>query len=446
MFPISAMKQGIGASGKSVNFLLADSLDDLSAKISKLPGPIKHAKRLIGRRFSDASVQSDIKLWPFKVISGPGDKPMIVVNYKGEEMQFAAEEISSMVLIKMKEIAEAFLGSTVKSAVAGDPLYVVLCCWLAVVGAGLLTSSVFRYPVRDRALVFMFIYISMYLEDREVEDLIVSVNLLDSFHPSLLRLTGFGLLIILDGVSFTGETLAGVRSSCLSCGNKSVLSSIGKYINSLLIKYPPACRSGFCLLDLLELSLLCDPNPNSPADSEAARMFSENKREYNRKKKIVNYLGKTFSRSYILGLPFGDCKFLLCDMQRCLHFGFASHPTARHPPNNIYAPLGYLFESIESWNSPNSNGISIELRRHFLPDHILAVFTIPTVWNILGRETQSVRGTKHEEHVNISLTSIVTNAQTKFKHLVILLPKVFGSSRLNPEVSRAVSNSKKAGV
>uniref|UniRef100_A0A2N9GZQ5 Uncharacterized protein n=1 Tax=Fagus sylvatica TaxID=28930 RepID=A0A2N9GZQ5_FAGSY len=54
------------------------------------------AKRLIGRRFSDASVQSDIKLWPFKLVPGPGDKPMIVVNYKGEEKQFAAEEISSM--------------------------------------------------------------------------------------------------------------------------------------------------------------------------------------------------------------------------------------------------------------------------------------------------------------------------------------------------------------
>ncbi|XP_057423603.1 heat shock cognate 70 kDa protein 2-like [Lotus japonicus] len=43
------------------------------------------AKRLIGRRYSDAFVQSDMKLWPFKVISGPGDKPMIVVNYKNQE-------------------------------------------------------------------------------------------------------------------------------------------------------------------------------------------------------------------------------------------------------------------------------------------------------------------------------------------------------------------------
>lgn len=51
------------------------------------------AKRLIGRRFTDASVQSDIKLWPFKVIAGPGDKSTIVVQYKGEEKQVAAEVI-----------------------------------------------------------------------------------------------------------------------------------------------------------------------------------------------------------------------------------------------------------------------------------------------------------------------------------------------------------------
>ncbi|KAL7201746.1 hypothetical protein ACSBR1_033443 [Camellia fascicularis] len=79
------------------------------------------AKRLIGRRYSDASVQSDMKLWPFKVIVGPGDKPMIVVSYKGEEKQFAAEEISSMVLLKMKEIAEAYLGTTIKNAVVTVP-------------------------------------------------------------------------------------------------------------------------------------------------------------------------------------------------------------------------------------------------------------------------------------------------------------------------------------
>jgi L1 cell adhesion molecule like protein len=81
------------------------------------------AKRLIGRRYSDPTVQSDMKLWPFKVIPGPGDKPIIVVSFKGEQKQFGPEEISSMVLIKMKEISEAFLGKSVKNAVVTVPAY-----------------------------------------------------------------------------------------------------------------------------------------------------------------------------------------------------------------------------------------------------------------------------------------------------------------------------------
>ncbi|XBI49130.1 hypothetical protein VPH35_112751 [Triticum aestivum] len=81
------------------------------------------AKRLIGRRFSEESVQGDMKLWPFKVISGRSDRPMIVVKYRGEEKQFTAEEISSMVLIKMRETAEAYLGTTVKDAVITVPVY-----------------------------------------------------------------------------------------------------------------------------------------------------------------------------------------------------------------------------------------------------------------------------------------------------------------------------------
>ncbi|KAM1947982.1 hypothetical protein ACFX15_008232 [Malus domestica] len=81
------------------------------------------AKRLIGRRFADASVQNDLKLWPFKVTEGPDHKPMVVVTHKGQEKQFAAEEISSMVLTKMREIAEAYLGSGVKKAVITVPAY-----------------------------------------------------------------------------------------------------------------------------------------------------------------------------------------------------------------------------------------------------------------------------------------------------------------------------------
>ncbi|XP_073021559.1 heat shock cognate 70 kDa protein-like [Primulina eburnea] len=81
------------------------------------------AKRLIGRRFSDPLVQEDVMLWPFKVICGENDKPVIVVTHRGEEKRYAAEEISSMVLTKMKETAEDFLGSTVKNAVITVPAY-----------------------------------------------------------------------------------------------------------------------------------------------------------------------------------------------------------------------------------------------------------------------------------------------------------------------------------
>ena len=64
-----------------------------------------------------------MKHWPFKVEQGPGDKPLIAVEYKGETKKFHAEEISSMVLIKMKEIAEAYLSKTVKNAVVTVPAY-----------------------------------------------------------------------------------------------------------------------------------------------------------------------------------------------------------------------------------------------------------------------------------------------------------------------------------
>ncbi|MCI4388293.1 hypothetical protein PGIGA_G00084000 [Pangasianodon gigas] len=80
------------------------------------------AKRLIGRRFEDAVVQSDMKHWPFKVISD-GGRPKVEVEYKGETKNFYPEEISSMVLVKMKEIAEAYLGKSVSNAVITVPAY-----------------------------------------------------------------------------------------------------------------------------------------------------------------------------------------------------------------------------------------------------------------------------------------------------------------------------------
>ncbi|KAF0894608.1 hypothetical protein E2562_001906 [Oryza meyeriana var. granulata] len=80
-------------------------------------------KRLIGRPFSDESVQEDIKLWPFKVVAGRDDPPTIVVQHEGKERQFVPEEISSMVLTKMRKAAEAYLGETVKDAVITVPVY-----------------------------------------------------------------------------------------------------------------------------------------------------------------------------------------------------------------------------------------------------------------------------------------------------------------------------------
>jgi heat shock 70kDa protein 1/2/6/8 len=80
------------------------------------------AKRLIGRRFDDEKIQADMKHWPFKVYNDCG-KPKIQVEFKGDVKKFSPEEISSMVLTKMKETAEAFLGEKVTDAVITVPAY-----------------------------------------------------------------------------------------------------------------------------------------------------------------------------------------------------------------------------------------------------------------------------------------------------------------------------------
>jgi len=80
------------------------------------------AKRLIGRKFNDASVQSDVKHWPFKIKEVDG-RPKIQADYKGESKAFAPEEVSSMVLVKMKETAESYIGQKVTDAVITVPAY-----------------------------------------------------------------------------------------------------------------------------------------------------------------------------------------------------------------------------------------------------------------------------------------------------------------------------------
>ena len=79
-------------------------------------------KRLIGRKFNDKSVQADKKLVPYKIVA-KDDKPMVEVKLEGKNRQFAPEEISAMILNKMKEIAEAYLGQEIKHAVVTVPAY-----------------------------------------------------------------------------------------------------------------------------------------------------------------------------------------------------------------------------------------------------------------------------------------------------------------------------------
>lgn len=81
------------------------------------------AKRLIGRQFTDDSVRSDSKHWPFKIKPDSNNKPLIQVTFQDEEKTFTPEQISSMILVKMKEIAETYLGSSVKNAVITVPAY-----------------------------------------------------------------------------------------------------------------------------------------------------------------------------------------------------------------------------------------------------------------------------------------------------------------------------------
>lgn len=122
---IIANDQGNRTTPSYVAFTDTERLIGDAAKNQTAMNPnntIFDAKRLIGRKFDDQTVQNDMKHWPFKVIN-KGGKPLIQVEYKGETKQFSAEEISSMVLTKMRETAEAFLGKKIKDAVVTVPAY-----------------------------------------------------------------------------------------------------------------------------------------------------------------------------------------------------------------------------------------------------------------------------------------------------------------------------------
>ncbi|OJT07855.1 Heat shock protein HSS1 [Trametes pubescens] len=122
---IIANDQGNRTTPSYVAFTDTERLIGDSAKNQVAMNPhntVFDAKRLIGRKFADAEVQSDIKHFPFTVFD-KGGKPYIRVQYRGEDKEFSPEEISSMILTKMKEVAESYLGGTVTSAVVTVPAY-----------------------------------------------------------------------------------------------------------------------------------------------------------------------------------------------------------------------------------------------------------------------------------------------------------------------------------
>jgi heat shock 70kDa protein 1/2/6/8 len=117
--------QGNRTTPSYVAFTEAERLIGDAAKNQSAMNPrntVFDAKRLIGRRFNEPSVKKDMVNWPFQVVE-KDEKPYIRVEFKNEQRDFSPEEISSMVLIKMKETAEAFLGKNVKRAVVTVPAY-----------------------------------------------------------------------------------------------------------------------------------------------------------------------------------------------------------------------------------------------------------------------------------------------------------------------------------
>ncbi|XP_065210334.1 heat shock 70 kDa protein II-like [Planococcus citri] len=104
-----------------IETLIGDSAKSQSAR--NVDNTVFHVKRLIGRKFDDVTVQADMKLWPFEVVNDKNNKPKIKVEFQGTSKTYFPEEISSMVLRRMKETAEAFLGKKVKNAVITVPAY-----------------------------------------------------------------------------------------------------------------------------------------------------------------------------------------------------------------------------------------------------------------------------------------------------------------------------------
>ena len=123
---IIANEQGNRTTPSWVAFTDTERLIGDAAKGQSATNPkntIFDAKRLIGRKFDEPSVKTNMVHWPFTVSAGSQSKPQIEVDFKGERKTFHPEEISAMVLTKMKQTAEAYLGCDVKDAVITVPAY-----------------------------------------------------------------------------------------------------------------------------------------------------------------------------------------------------------------------------------------------------------------------------------------------------------------------------------
>lgn len=122
---IIANDQGNRITPSYVAFTAEERLIGDAAKNQAAMNPVNtvfDVKRFIGRKFSDTTVQRDRKLLPFNIVN-QGDKPMISVDVKGEEKSYSPEQISAMVLEKMKKVAEEYLGKVVNDAVVTVPAY-----------------------------------------------------------------------------------------------------------------------------------------------------------------------------------------------------------------------------------------------------------------------------------------------------------------------------------
>ncbi len=123
---IIANDQGNRTTPSYVAFTNEQRLVGEAAKNQAVMNPensIYDIKRLIGRKFNDPIVQSDIKLLPYKILPDKDGNCLVEVEYLGEKKKFSPIEISAMILTKMKEIAEAYLGEDVKNAVITVPAY-----------------------------------------------------------------------------------------------------------------------------------------------------------------------------------------------------------------------------------------------------------------------------------------------------------------------------------